>query len=211
MTDLVEQDFETKLEVGEFRADGVSIEAEIEAAKARLRGGRAEFLRAVGPVAVMPGAEESLETTESYLAEFEAFVARLGVRHFSAHEFLTMGGSNSSGRCSGRNHLPPSGMWGAFAATARFADAIRARLGSALVVLSGYRSDSYNACIGGASQSQHKLFCALDISPLGASVQDLWGIARTIRAETPQFVGGIGKYKSFVHIDTRGANVDWVG
>jgi len=211
MADYEDLDFAESLEASEFQASGVSVEAEIEAARARLRGGRAGFLQAVESMAIPSGGEEALETGEGYLEQFEAFVARLRIRHFAAHEFLAMGGSNTSGPCAGKNHLPPSNMWTTFAATALFADAIRARLGSALIILSGYRSDSYNACIGGASQSQHKRFCALDITPASASIHDLWSAARALRAETPQFAGGIGKYNSFVHIDTRGANVDWVG
>lgn len=211
MNNLCNPDFTTTLESGEFSAPGVSIGAELQAAKARQRATRAEFLSSLDPMALQGGDEETGETSEAYLARFEAFINGLAIRHFAPHEFLTMGGSNTSGPCAGSNHLPPTSMWRTFSPTALFADAIRARLGSPVTVLSGYRSEAYNACIGGAAQSQHKLFCALDIAPLSASVDALWSVARALRAETPQFAGGIGKYNSFVHIDTRGANVDWVG
>lgn len=199
------------LEAGEFSADDISIDAEIEAAENRLNASRAEFLSGLEAAVVPRDGDEALETAESYLDRFQHFVRGLNLRHFNAQEFLVLGASNASGRCSGSNHFPPASLWSTLATTACFADAIRARLGHSVIILSAYRSEAYNACIGGATRSQHKRFCALDIVPRGTSVSRLWEVARAIRAETPSFAGGIGRYGSFVHIDTRGNHADWVG
>ena len=88
-------------------------------------------------------------------------------------------------------------------------DEIRARLGTSVIILSAYRSESYNACIKGAPRSQHKRFCALDLAARGGSVADWWRVAREVRDSSPDFAGGIGRYNSFVHVDTRGQAVDW--
>ncbi|MCQ0092534.1 D-Ala-D-Ala carboxypeptidase family metallohydrolase [Roseovarius sp. M141] len=203
---------EATLEAGEFSGEGVSIEDEIAAAILQSERSQAEFLGTLESGQIPSDGTEAAETTASYMGRFTAFVAGLNLRHFSAQEFLVLGGSNGpGGRCAGRNSLPPSDLWPTLEPTARFVDAIRARLGSSVVILSAYRAESYNGCIGGASRSQHKRFCALDLTPRAASVSALWETARSIRAANGSFTGGIGKYRSFVHIDTRGNNADWVG
>lgn len=202
------------LEQTEFSAAGIAVAEEIDAARRAQEGTQHSFLRGLSGQAVAPHVEdesESSESTESYVARFSDFINRLNLRFFAPHEFLFLGASNESGACRGRNHFPPEELWRVLVPTARFADALRGRLGSPVTILSGFRSDAYNRCIGGAGESRHRMFNALDLAPRGASVGALWQAARAIRAETPGFAGGIGKYRSFVHIDTRGQNVDWVG
>ncbi len=203
---------EATLEAGEFSGEGVSIEDEIAAAISQSKRSQAEFLGTLESAQIPSNGSEAAETTSSYMERFSTFIAGLNLRHFKAQEFLVLGASNNpGGKCAGRNTLPPSELWPTLEPTARFVDAIRARLGSSVVILSGYRAESYNGCIGGASRSQHKLFCALDLTPRAASVDQLWETARSIRAANGAYTGGIGKYRSFVHIDTRGNNADWVG
>jgi uncharacterized protein YcbK (DUF882 family) len=94
-------------------------------------------------------------------------------------------------------------------------DEIRARLGAAVRILSGYRSEDYNACVGGAENSLHRTFNALDWVCDAGSVEEWRDAAHAVRASTPGFRGGIGFYQragtsgDFIHIDTRGTNRDW--
>ena len=110
-----------------------------------------------------------------------------------------------------RNGLPPQSLWENMAETLRVADEIRYRLGSPMLrINSAYRSPAYNAvCRGSATRSYHIQNCALDLvyraGPWAAAK-----VARDLRSEG-LFRGGIGVYRTFLHVDTRGHNVNWRG
>jgi N-acetylmuramoyl-L-alanine amidase len=153
------------------------------------------------------------ETAGFDFAAFESFMQTLGLRHFTPVEFLFLGSSNESGRCAGRNTLPPRALWPRIANTARMLDEIRHRLGAPIKILSCYRSQAYNDCISGAGGSLHKHFNAIDWRcSTGTSAQ--WrSVAQQVRSSKPQFLGGVGYYpgSNFIHIDTRGSRADWSG
>lgn len=69
-------------------------------------------------------------------------------------------------------------------------------------ILSAYRTPDYNKQIGGARNSQHLHGRALDLSPPnGISNQDFY---KEIRNNIESIgVTGLGKYRTFVHIDIR--------
>jgi uncharacterized protein YcbK (DUF882 family) len=81
-------------------------------------------------------------------------------------------------------------------------EGIRAIWNKPIIVVSAYRTNSWNTKIGGARKSQHKLGRALDLlPPHGISV-------RTFHETILDFsfwcdIKGIGLYKNFVHIDVR--------
>lgn len=153
-----------------------------------------------------------LESAGFDMARYEAFIRGLGLRHFSAAEFLFPGNSNAPGaRCAGRNALPPEALWGNIVKTARMLDEIRARLGAPVRVQSCYRSPAYNACVGGARNSLHGKFNAVDWRCEAGTAADWHRVAQEVRRANPEFAGGIGRYRSFCHVDTRGANADWAG
>lgn len=80
-------------------------------------------------------------------------------------------------------------------------EALREAVGRPLVVLSGYRTASYNKRIGGAKASQHVEGRALDLRPpAGWTPDDLADAARDCG------VTGIGVYPTFTHIDVRPAH-----
>jgi len=107
------------------------------------------------------------------------------------------------------NTLPPKSMWRAMVGTLQAADHVAATLGQPIKeVASAYRSPSYNRCCPGAkSNSWHLQNFALDLKFV-ASPSTVASVARQLRSRG-LFKGGIGRYDSFTHIDTRGSNVDW--
>ena len=105
--------------------------------------------------------------------------------------------------------LPPKSMWPAMAGTLQAADHVAATLGQPIKeVTSAYRSPSYNRrCPGAKSNSWHMQNFALDLQ-FGVSPSTVASVARQLRSRG-LFKGGIGRYSTFTHIDTRGENVDW--
>lgn len=141
---------------------------------------------------------------------FAALFATWNIRHFRADEFLVMGGSHVSrgSRAFGLNAQPPSALWRNMEPTAKVLDELRERLGTPIRTLSAYRSPAYNRAIGGARRSQHLAFRAVDFVADRGSPREWAAELRRLRTEG-LFKGGIGTYRTFVHIDTRGTNRDW--
>jgi uncharacterized protein YcbK (DUF882 family) len=82
-------------------------------------------------------------------------------------------------------------------------EVIRMSFGSKpIIILSAYRTPSWNKKIGGARNSQHLEGRALDISPPdGVTASEFY---KVIKEMAPSLhIHGLGKYKTFVHIDTR--------
>ena len=75
-------------------------------------------------------------------------------------------------------------------------------------LLSIYRSPSYNRAVRGRSRSQHLENRAVDVRFKGVSAYTVSKVARSIRSRG-SFAGGVGRYSSFTHVDTRGHNADW--
>jgi len=82
---------------------------------------------------------------------------------------------------------------------------IRDHFGKAVRINSGYRTPSYNAQVGGASESQHVLGTAADILVEGYTPKEVAAYADQIG------VNGIGIYKTFTHIDVRPVKARWNG
>jgi N-acetylmuramoyl-L-alanine amidase len=151
-----------------------------------------------------------LEASGFDMAAFQSFVQSLGLRHFSANELLFLGNSNEGGgACSGKNAFPSRDLWPNIANTARMLDEIRHRLGARCRILSAYRNEAYNNCIGGESASLHMRYNAIDFKCDTGTSSQWHAVAKAVRASSSSFVGGIGKYPSFVHVDTRGYVANW--
>jgi uncharacterized protein YcbK (DUF882 family) len=89
---------------------------------------------------------------------------------------------------------------------------IRALYNKPIQVVSAYRSPEWNRLVGGARKSQHMYGKALDLKPpAGISVKRFYNDIKE-RAQT-FYIGGIGLYPTFVHIDIRwtGKLVCWKG
>lgn len=75
-----------------------------------------------------------------------------------------------------------------------------------IIITSGYRCKKHNKDIGGVIGSQHTLNKAADIVVPGMSPIDVWRAASKI---TQFFEGGMGLYRTFVHLDVRGHKARW--
>lgn len=110
-----------------------------------------------------------------------------GTRNFNINEF----------RCKGSGKLPTNGMDNQLLLKL---EELRYRLGNKPVVInSGYRTPSHNKKVGGASGSQHLYGKAADIAVRGVNAHRVYQEANKVFAN-----GGVGKYTTFTHVDTRG-------
>jgi len=141
--------------------------------------------------------------------EFKKWFDGLGIRHFSAKEFISYSRRTRRGV---KNSLPPKSKWKNILPSLWAADVLREHLGKSCTLLSSYRSPAYNEAVGGAKFSQHKEHKALDLSFNGVSPQRAYNTIKKLR-DAGLFRGGIGLYvrSGFIHIDCRGANRSWKG
>lgn len=84
---------------------------------------------------------------------------------------------------------------------------IRDNFGKAVIINSAYRTEAHNKSIGGATYSQHKYGLAADIHINGVTPKEIAIYVETLMPSS----GGIGIYKSFVHVDTRRVKARWNG
>jgi uncharacterized protein YcbK (DUF882 family) len=137
---------------------------------------------------------------------FEDWFARQNIRHFEADEFTSYFNEVRRGV---KNSPPPREMWKLILPTLRIVDELRAVYGRPVVIVSSYRSPAYNAPINGsAKKSYHMRFQALDITVAGKTPGEVFAQLKQWR-DQGMFKGGLGRYRTFVHIDTRGSNATW--
>lgn len=84
---------------------------------------------------------------------------------------------------------------------------IRDHFGKAVIINSAYRTEAHNKSIGGATYSQHKYGLAADIHINGVTPKEIAAYVETLLPSS----GGIGIYKSFVHVDVRRVKSRWNG
>lgn len=91
-------------------------------------------------------------------------------------------------------------------------ESIRSLYNKPIKVVSAYRTVSHNKKISGARNSQHLLGKALDLKPPNGITVDIF--YNDIKSNAKLFgIGGIGKYKTFIHVDIRKSSklVVWFG
>jgi hypothetical protein len=140
----------------------------------------------------------------SVYRKMQAMLDEAGVRYFTAEEALFLGASNARLKL---NTIPPESMWRNILPTLLVLDLVREQVG-ALSLLSIYRNGAYNHAVGGARGSIHMQFRACDVRPLACPVDRLHRAVLRLRDESI-FLGGVGRYPGFVHVDTRGVNADF--
>ena len=109
-----------------------------------------------------------------------------------------------------QNTLPPKEMWNKMKPTLLVIDALSESMGSPINdIVSAYRSPTYNRAVRGKSRSYHMSNQAVDVTFKKANPWRVAKAVRHLRDKEKEFKGGIGTYSGFVHIDTRGQNVNW--
>lgn len=84
---------------------------------------------------------------------------------------------------------------------------IRDHFKAPVSINSGYRTPAYNKKVGGATYSQHLYGMAADIVVKGVEPKKVYAYADSLLPCT----GGVGLYKTFVHVDVRKAKSRWDG
>jgi len=84
-------------------------------------------------------------------------------------------------------------------------EAIRIHFKFPVVVNSGYRTPEHNQRIGGRPNSRHKFGLAADIMIKGIQPHKISAYAERLG------FGGIGRYRTFIHVDVFGQNRRWSG
>lgn len=77
---------------------------------------------------------------------------------------------------------------------------LRELAGCSLIITSGFRCNQHNIDIGGSENSFHTLGMAVDVYSKNHTPEELALLAEAITAFNS---GGIGIYKSWIHVDVR--------
>ena len=133
--------------------------------------------------------------------EFKNFFNGMQLDNFSAEELIPLFERT-------KNSIPPKELWDNCKRAFWIVQLVRDHFKKPLRVVSAYRSPAYNAKVRGAQKSKHLQFMALDIQVDGVSPVRVYNLLKKWRA-AGVFRGGLGRYSTFVHIDTRGRNVSW--
>ena len=121
-------------------------------------------------------------------------------KHFSWSEFASKDGADFPDDVAHRieNELAPA------------LEVIRKVVGKPLRINSGYRSPEHNAKVGGSKRSQHVKGRAVDLAlPEGMGVDEFAMLIGNCMALGMIPEGGLGRYRSWVHYDTRGKRARW--
>lgn len=105
----------------------------------------------------------------------------------------------------------PEGLMGNVQFLAENLQILRDKINKPITVISGYRSPKYNRKIGGARKSQHMKATAADIIVRGMHPDDVRNEILSLIKEGKMATGGVGRYTTFTHYDTRGWNARWSG
>jgi hypothetical protein len=142
----------------------------------------------------------------SLLPSYADYLERMKLRHLSVRQVIA---PHAKSHGSVHNTLPPRFMWRNLRSTLQVVDSLSKRLDVPVAeVVSAYRTPAYNArCPGAKSNSYHLRNNAMDVV-FACPAGKVAAMARAMRS-TGLFKGGVGRYGSFTHIDTRGTNADW--
>jgi uncharacterized protein YcbK (DUF882 family) len=114
--------------------------------------------------------------------------------HFAVAEFACR-----DGRC-----YPDSWIQDRLRPLCQTLEVIRSAIDRPIVIVSGYRSPEWNLKVGGAKASQHMAGRAADIRVADLSAVMLHAkIVDLYHQGSLPLLGGLGSYKSWVHVDVR--------
>ena len=118
-----------------------------------------------------------------------------GIKYFKRSEFKC-----KCGKCGGFPVEPSEEL-------VLLLEKIRKYFGKPVIVNSGIRCATHNRNVGGASLSQHLKGTAADIVVKGITPERVAKYAETLLPKS----GGIGRYKTFTHVDVRSTKARWNG
>lgn len=127
---------------------------------------------------------------------------RWRVQHFVARELVELTHKD----WDGPSIVPPPGkLLTNIKYTVSFADNLREEWGGPVQVNSGYRPPLYNEIIGGADDSAHTYFYALDLVPVNGKIAKWHDFVQSkmkdYKGTAPDRPTGMGLYDWGVHID----------
>lgn len=100
----------------------------------------------------------------------------------------------------------PKEYWGNLQKLMDMLEKLRKECGDKPVTInSGYRTQSYNKKVGGATNSLHLQALAADIRVSGKTPSEVYNIADKLIGSR----GGVGRYSGFTHVDCRGYKARW--
>jgi lysozyme len=137
--------------------------------------------------------------------KFDTWFLSQNFRNFSPDELTWY---FSKVRNGVKNNYPPEGLWPNIVPTLRVLDLVREHFDRPLNISSTYRALPYNRTIGSPDGSLHVQFKAADFTVRGISPTAVFKYIDSLR-RSGKVIGGLGKYSTFVHFDTRGRNSTW--
>jgi len=103
----------------------------------------------------------------------------------------------------------PNGIYHNMVKVASQLQVLRKVLKKPIHVNSGWRSEEYNAKIGGVKTSQHLVGKAADIAVKGMQPLEVYNAIENLIDNGDMLQGGLGLYDTFVHYDIRGKRARW--
>jgi uncharacterized protein YcbK (DUF882 family) len=104
--------------------------------------------------------------------------------------------------CKGSQTMPENGI---DPKLLELLESIRTHFDAPITINSGYRSPKHNAVVGGAKGSYHVKGMAADIVVKGVPASKVYNYLNVFHK------GGLGRYKTFTHVDVRDDKARWQG
>jgi hypothetical protein len=137
-------------------------------------------------------------TRDNWATVCGQYLSDRGVKHFSALEICDVG-RESAGAMLG---APPLELLENAYKLVGVLEWLRDEDGTATVLVnSWYRDKGYNAAIGGVKSSMHLTLGAADVVKIGRTPSE---VADLLERHPHSNLFGLGRYKTFTHIDVRG-------